>query len=126
MTALFNHELVYHGNKEVLANYNTDDEDPDDEHYAMFDPARRAELLKSTIAALEQIMDAKARLAYINWWEADVKTHADWDDTHNLRQRKSGQKWAAKTARALRQRFVPKGRLQGRNDADTSHRGPVR
>jgi len=125
MTALFNHELVYHGSHEVLANYNTDLEDADDEHFAMFDPARRDNLLESTVAALEQMTDVKARLTYINWWEADVKTHADWDESRQPSERLEGKKWVTKTARALRNRFASKGGKRGRNDRDVSHRGPL-
>jgi hypothetical protein len=125
MAALFNHELAYHGSREVIGNYNTDDENPDDEHFAMFDPARRDDLLATTVAALEEMTDAKARLAYINWWEADVKEHADWDDSRKPSERLEAKKWATKTARALRRRFVSKGRRPGRNDPDRSHRGAV-
>jgi hypothetical protein len=125
MTALFNHELAYHGSQEVIDKYNTDDENPDDEHFAMFDPDRRDDLLATSVAALEDMTDTKARLAYINWWEADVKEHADWDDSRKPSERLEAKKWATKTARALRRRFVSKGRRPGRNDPDRSHRGAV-
>lgn len=125
MTALFNHELAYHGSQEVIDKYNTDDENPDDEHFAMFDPDRRDDLLATTVAALEDMTDTKARLAYINWWEADVKEHADWDESRKPSERLEAKKWATKTARALRRRFVNKGRRPGRNDPDRSHREAV-
>jgi len=119
MTALFNHELAYHGNVETIGNFNTDQENPDDEHHAMYDPARREDLLLSTKAILEDMGDPKARLAYINWWVTDIKEHTEQNDELPFGARRKANKWASETGRRLREIFGPNPK--GRNDHNRSH-----
>ena len=104
MTALFNHELAYHGSAAVVAGMQHGTDDPDDEHFSMFDPRRREDLAETSIAALDAITDLKAQLEYIAWWEKDIKTHIGWDDEIRPRDRKEARAWAEKTASAMRLR----------------------
>jgi len=108
MTALFNHELAYHGNQEAIDNYGTHREDPDDEHRAMYDPQRRDNLLQSTETILEEMGDPQSRIAYINWWVSDIKFHTEDDDQLRPGGRREANKWASENGKRLRKIFGPK------------------
>jgi hypothetical protein len=102
MTALFNHELLYHGNRDVVENWNTDEEtEPEEEHQKMFHPDFREKYLETTKIALSNLENLNAQFEYISWWEKDIKTHIDWDDEFKPRQKKEAKNWVRKTASDL-------------------------
>ncbi len=78
MTALFVHELSYHGNSSVAATVGTEAEtSQDEEHHLMFARSDRERMLTATRSALERLPDTTSRVEYVLYWQEDLLDHID-------------------------------------------------